>query len=406
MIIPSVDIMDGKAVQLIGGKELEIDAGDPRAKLREFRIAGEVAVIDLDAAMSQGSNAAIIEEMLRLGKCRVGGGIRDLETAISWLDKGASKIILGTKAVPEILSQLPRERVQAALDADNGEVVVEGWKEKTGRGIIERMLELRDCVGGFLVTFVEKEGRMQGTNLDLVAELVQAAGDCALTIAGGVTTEEDLRTLDAMGVDAQVGMALYSGRLDLGDSLSCVMKTDSPWPTIICDRAGVAQAFGWSTKETIRASVASQSLQYLLGPTDKKAVRGSGNLISLRPDYDRQVIRFSIEGNALETAWGTNSGLVKLEALLKDRLDNAPQGSYSKRLFEDKSLLNSKILEEAGELVAAENSKEICWEAADVFYFAMTKMAQAGVSLSDIEEELEGRSLKVSRRPGNAKPLS
>ncbi|MGE3292515.1 MAG: HisA/HisF-related TIM barrel protein, partial [Geminicoccaceae bacterium] len=160
MIVPSIDLQGGQTVQLVGGAAKAIDAGDPTPIAERFSLAGEIAVIDLDAAMRKGSNAALIEGLLPRFACRVGGGIRDVETAVRWLDQGARKVILGTAARPEILSRLPRERVIAALDARHGEVVVEGWQEGTGRGILERIAELKPYAAGFLVTFVELEGRM------------------------------------------------------------------------------------------------------------------------------------------------------------------------------------------------------------------------------------------------------
>ena len=139
MIIPSIDILGGQTVQLVGGREHALDAGDPRPIARRFAVAGEVAVVDLDAAIGSGSNTALIRDLLALAPCRVGGGIRDVATAIEWLDAGAAKVVLGTAATPEVLRELPRERVVAALDARDGEVVVRGWREGTGDSILERM---------------------------------------------------------------------------------------------------------------------------------------------------------------------------------------------------------------------------------------------------------------------------
>jgi len=208
VIIPSIDLMNGQTVQLVGGKEHALDAGDPIPIAKRFSIAGEIAVIDLDAALGRGSNAGLILPLLRLAKCRIGGGIRDEQTAVKWLDAGASRIVLGTAAKPDLLKRLPRDRVIAALDADNGEVVVEGWRKPTGETILDRMRALEGLVGGFLVTFIEREGRLSGTNLDLVPELVRAAAGAGVTIAGGVTTADEIRALDDLGADAQVGMAL------------------------------------------------------------------------------------------------------------------------------------------------------------------------------------------------------
>ena len=128
MIIPSIDLEGGHAVQLIGGEEKALDAGDPRPLAQLYGRVGEIAVIDLDKALGKGENGETIQDLLDITPCRVGGGIRDVETAIAWLDRGATKIILGTAAKPEILKQLPPERVIVALDAKHGEVVVEGWQ--------------------------------------------------------------------------------------------------------------------------------------------------------------------------------------------------------------------------------------------------------------------------------------
>ncbi len=168
MIVPSIDLMDGRAVQLVGGREKALDAGDPRPIAERFALVGEIAVVDLDAALGRGSNADVIGDLLRIAPCRVGGGIRDAPAARRWLDAGASKVVLGTAAVPEVLECLPAERVVAALDARDGEVVVDGWRRGTGRGILERMAELQGLVSGFLVTFVEREGRLGGTAWDRV----------------------------------------------------------------------------------------------------------------------------------------------------------------------------------------------------------------------------------------------
>ena len=262
MIIASIDLQGGQTVQLVGGAEKAIDAGDPTPIAERFALAGEIAVIDLDAAMGKGSNAALIEALLPRFAVRVGGGIRDLATAVSWLDKGARKVILGTAAQPHLLSQLPRDRVIAALDARHGEVVVEGWQQGTGRGILERIAELKAHVGGFLVTFVELEGRMGGTNLELAKAVVEAAGkDCKVTIAGGVTTAEEIAALDRIGADAQVGMALYTGRLDLADAIIAPLVTDRPdglYPTVVVDERGICLGLVYSSKESIREAVRLQ----------------------------------------------------------------------------------------------------------------------------------------------------
>ncbi len=418
MIIPSIDLMGGQAVQLIGGKERAIDAGDPRPIAERFRLAGEIAVIDLDAALGQGDNAALIEDLVKMAPCRVGGGIRDVETAIRWLDAGASKVILGTAAKPEILRELPRERVIAALDAVEGEVVTHGWTTKTGASIDDRMAELAPYVGGFLVTFVEREGRMQGTDMTATRRLVDAASGAKLTVAGGFTTPEDIALADKVGADAQVGMALYSGRLNLADAIAAPLKSDRAdglWPTVVCDEHGRALGLVYSDLESLRVAVERRVGAYhsrSRGLWVKGETSGATQeLLKIDLDCDRDALRFTVAQAGAGfchldtwTCWGEDQGLPELARLTAARREDAPQGSYTRRLFDEAGLLEAKLVEEAGELAEATTPEEVAHEAADVIYFAMVAMARAGVPLRDVEAVLERRGRKVTRRKGDAKP--
>lgn len=419
MIVPSIDLMNGNAVQLIGGKEKAIDAGDPLPIAASFGLAGEVAVIDLDAALGNGSNRETISRLVRETRCRVGGGIRDLETARFWLDSGASKIIIGTKAEPALLRELPKTRLIAALDAYDGEVVVEGWTSKTGKGIHERMHELRDYVDGFLVTFVEKEGRLQGTNLDQVRSLVESAGSARVTIAGGVSSVEDIRLLDEMGADAQVGMALYTGKISLGDAIAAPLtsdRADGLWPTVVCDQFGVALGLAWSNAESLREAVDSRSGVYhsrKRGLWKKGSSSGATQeLLGIDLDCDRDALRFRVRQqapgfchNETFTCWGESGGLLGLERTLTERKQSAPPGSYVQRLFTENGLLDAKLLEEMQEFVDASSNSELIGEAADVLFFTMTRLVEQGISLDEVGRELDRRALKISRRPGNRKDV-
>jgi phosphoribosyl-ATP pyrophosphohydrolase len=415
MIIPSIDLMNSTTVQLVGGREMKLDAGDPRPLAAKFGISGEIAVIDLDAAIGTGSNAALIRELLPLARCRVGGGIRDIDTAVRWLDDGASKVILGTAAKPEVLSALPRERVIAALDACNGEIVVKGWREGTGESILERMKRLNGLVSGYLITFVEREGRMQGTNLDQVAELVAAAGDARVTIAGGITTESDVRAIHDAGADSQVGMALYTGTLDFADAIAAPLRSDRSdglFPTVIVDESGVALGLAYSSRESLRAAVRSGEGVYhsrSRGLWRKGETSGATQqLLRIDLDCDSDALRFTVRQRgdgfchrSTRTCWSDAPGLGGIEERI-NRSDRT-KGSYTKRLLDDMSLLNAKIIEEAHELIATTNPRETVNEAADVLYFTLVKLRQAGVSLKDVERELFRRTLRVTRRAGDAK---
>jgi phosphoribosyl-AMP cyclohydrolase / phosphoribosyl-ATP pyrophosphohydrolase len=421
MIVPSIDLMDGQAVQLVGGRDKAIDAGDPLPIAEQFRLAGDIAVIDLDAALGRGSNAVTIRKLLRVGPCRVGGGIRSVETGLEWLDAGAAKIILGTAAVPEILSQLPRERIIAALDADRDEVMVEGWRRATGQRLADRIVALRELVSGFLVTFIEREGRLGGLGeleRQRAREIVDLAGDARVTIAGGVTTAEDIGFLDGIGADAQVGMALYAGRLDLADAIAAPLtsdRSDGLWPTVVVDENGVALGLAWSSRESLREAVRTRRGVYQSrqrGLWIKGATSGATQeLLRIDLDCDRDCLRFTVRQSGAgfchrktRTCWGPDGGIPALARRLLALRDSAPPGSYTRRLLSDPALLRAKLIEEAGELADATSAEHAAAEAADVVYFALVTAVRNGASLDLIEAELNRRARAVRRRPGDAKP--
>ncbi|MBP9837381.1 MAG: phosphoribosyl-ATP diphosphatase [Proteobacteria bacterium] len=421
MLVPSIDIQSGQAVQLVQGKEKLIDAGDPLAYAQRFCRVGEVAVIDLDAALSKGNNDAVIKKIAEQYPVRIGGGIRDLETAFKWLDAGARKIIIGTKAEVDFLRQLPQERVIVALDAFNGEIVTHGWTVNTGKKIVDRILELKDYVSGFQVTFVEKEGMMGGTNLDQVAEIVTAAGKAKVTIAGGVTTASDLAELDKMGADAQVGMALYSGKLSLTEAFLApvnISREDGLIPTVVCNEFGQALGLVWSNVESVSKSLETGKGIYFSrrrGLWEKG--KSSGNtqkLLKVELDCDRDALLFTVkqrgsgfchreQNNCWSDEWGMGKGLVGLSKIIESRRNSVVEGSYTRRLFTENGLLEAKIIEEAHELIKAERREDVLAETADLIYFSLVRAIKDGISLAEISREFDKRNLKVSRRGGDAK---
>ncbi|WP_419939477.1 histidinol dehydrogenase [Candidatus Palauibacter sp.] len=409
MIIPSIDLMGGRAVQLRQGSTLEIDAGDPRPLAERFAVAGEVAVIDLDAALGRGDNAALIRELLPLAPCRVGGGIRSREAALDWLDAGARRVILGTAASPEVLDGLPAERVIAALDARDGEVVVEGWQRGTGRDVIGRMEELDGLADGYLVTFVEVEGTLGGIPLDRVSALVGAAGSARVTVAGGVREVSEIAALDRMGADAQVGMAIYSGRMDLADAISAPLRSDRAdglWATLVEDTAGRALGLAWSNAESLRTAVSERRGVYQSrsrGLWRKGETSGATQeLVRVAADCDRDTLRFTVRqrgtGFCHTGAPTCFDDAPDLETRLRERLADPEPGSLTARLAGDPELLRGKLVEEAHELAEAGSKADAVAEFADLYYFALTRLVKAGGSLDDVRLELERRALKVRRR--------
>lgn len=413
MIVPSIDIVAGTTVQLVGGEQPALDAGDPLGVLERFARVGEVAVVDIDAARGEGENADVIEQMCSLAPIRVGGGIRSVEQARQWLDRGAAKVILGTAAEEALLDQLPRERVIVALDARDGEVVTHGWRQDSGRGLLESVERFRDRCGGFLVTFVEREGRMEGTDLEMAAAVVAAAGDARVTIAGGITTAGEVAALDALGADAQVGMALYTGVLGLAEAFAAPLTSDRPdglWPTVVVDEHDTALGLAYSDLESLTAALEGGRGVYQSrsrGLWVKGETSGATQeLIEVSADCDRDAMRFRVRQHGefchlgTRTCWGADRGLGRLSRRLHGVAGDRPQSSNTVRLLDDSGLLDAKLLEEAAELV--EPGADVAAEAADLLYFALVKSVAAGISLEDIERILDRRERAVTRRPMSA----
>lgn len=404
--------MDGEAVQLIGGKERAFTSGDPRPLAEKFGRIGEIAVIDLDAALGQGSNATTVRDLLPLAKCRVGGGIRSVETAIEWLDAGAHKVILGTAATLDVLAELPADRTIVALDSFDGEVVTHGWTRGTGVRVEDKLAELADHTSGFLLTFVEREGQMLGADPDAVRRYLDAAGDTRITFAGGIQSADEIGRIHELGADAQVGMALYTHAFSLAEAIAATLHTDRAdglWPTIVTNERGQALGLAYSNTESLDATLESGDVHYwsrTRGLWQKGETSGSTQrLIAVASDCDDDTLRFTVHQTGRgfchldqTTCFGDLEGFAALERVLADRLNDAPEGSYARRLMDDPELLAEKLTEETTELIEAEERAEVVHEAADVLFFVMARLAAEGVALDEIEAELDRRSQTVTRR--------
>jgi phosphoribosylformimino-5-aminoimidazole carboxamide ribotide isomerase len=226
MIFPCIDLMGGKVVQLVQGREKALEAESPEAMLRRFAAFPEIQVIDLDAAMGRGSNDELVRMLASAATIRAGGGVRSPERARALVEQGACKVIVGTaaftntgineKLLAGLRDTVGRDRLLVAVDSKNGRIVVKGWQEATALTAEAVLGSLEPYCSGFLCTYVDKEGMMQGTDLDWFRRL-RAATSLELTAAGGITTLDDVRALLAMGVHAALGMAVYTGRIRLDD---------------------------------------------------------------------------------------------------------------------------------------------------------------------------------------------
>jgi phosphoribosylformimino-5-aminoimidazole carboxamide ribotide isomerase len=220
MIIPCIDLMDGKVVQLVQGRDKALEGDAPLEMLRKFAAFPEIQVIDLDAAMGKGENIELIELLTKCARCRVGGGVRTPDRARRLIQQGAHRVIVGTAAFTPALGQIADEvgpeRLIVALDSKHGKIVVKGWQESTDFTAEEVIGRLEPYCSGFLCTYVDKEGMLQGTDLDWFRRL-RAATRHEITAAGGITTLDDIRALTALNIHSALGMAIYTGRLDLAE---------------------------------------------------------------------------------------------------------------------------------------------------------------------------------------------
>jgi phosphoribosylformimino-5-aminoimidazole carboxamide ribotide isomerase len=226
MVIPCIDLMGGKVVQLVQGRDKALEGEAPLVMLERFSGFAVIQVIDLDAAMGQGSNDEIVRLLASRAVTRVGGGVRSTGRARTLLDAGASRVIVGTAAfdedgirrgfLEELAVAVGRERILVALDSKGGRIVVKGWQQATRLEAEAVIRELEPFCGGFLCTYVDKEGMLQGTDLDWYRRLRGCTAH-ELTAAGGITTLEEIDELSRLGVHAALGMAVYTGRLKLQD---------------------------------------------------------------------------------------------------------------------------------------------------------------------------------------------
>lgn len=222
MLIPSIDLQGGKIVQLVQGERLAIETSDVDVWVRKFSAYPKVQLIDLDAAKGLGSNESLVQYICGLLPCRVGGGIRSVERAEAMLALGAKKVILGSalfrnndvdvQFATDLSDRLGADRLIAAVDGKDGKVVIHGWKTSLDLTPKQAVAQLEPFFSEFLYTHVDLEGLMRGTDMGAIRTL-RAATTRALTAAGGITTRAEIDELDSLGVDAVVGMAVYTGKL-------------------------------------------------------------------------------------------------------------------------------------------------------------------------------------------------
>src|SRR5262245_9735400 len=229
MLIPAIDLKGGKVVQLVQGERVAVETTDLDYWIERFKGFPRVNVIDLDAAKNAGTNNRLVREICRRLPCQVGGGIRTPDKAIELCAMGAVKVIAGSAlfqngrvnviGARRFHEAVGLNRLIGAVDSKGGKVVINGWSSATSITAIEAVCALEPYCGEFLYTHVDKEGLMAGTDFAAITA-VRNATKRPLIAAGGITTQDEIDRLHRMGVDAVVGMAIYTGALDLTRALS------------------------------------------------------------------------------------------------------------------------------------------------------------------------------------------
>lgn len=429
MVISSIDMKDGHVVQLKNGKDLMLQRDDADNLISDFNKYGEVAIIDLDQALrntdehGNTKNTELLKHLLRRGNVRVGGGIRTVKKARELISLGAEKVIIGSaawKANPkagesvlneEFLEELDKtigkQRVIISVDAIQGKIAVKGWTETVDIPLIEGAKQAEKYCSELLFTCVEKEGCMQGTDMEACKSLREAV-KCRVVVAGGVNSVSQIAELEKLGCDVQLGMALYTGLVSLKDSfIACLNfeKTNGLIPVIAQSPAGEVLMMGYANKEAFEKTFETGKLTFFSRTRNKLWTKGetSGHfleLVKMRADCDRDTVLATVFPNGgvchtgSYTCFGSDpdpkSNLERLYSTIAERFANPRPGSYTATL--DAKRVREKVMEEAEELTdEAETRDDVIWEAADLIYFVSVLMYKEGVTWQDVYDELDKR---------------
>ncbi len=402
MIIPSIDLMNGKAVQLIQGKEKVLEREDVLELALEFKKYGEIAVVDLDSAFGEGDNLELIKKICKIADCRVGGGIRTVERANEILQAGAKKIIIGTKAIPKFLEQLPRDRVIVAIDSKDNVVVNKGWTSKTNKTPKEVMQDLEQYCCEFLFTDVNREGLMKGIDIGKIKKLKELTQN-NMTVAGGISFISEIKLLENLGINSQLGMAMYIGKIKLDEAFVSLLdfgKNNGLIPTIVQDEQNQVLMLAFSSKESLFKTFREGKATYYSRSRKSLWTKGetSGNyqdIIQVRYDCDKDTLLFTVRQKNIACHYGRyscfgerNFSFQELYDLVADRIKNPRNKSYTSKIAANENKIKQKIKEECLEILNYQDKNNLVWEVSDLLYFIFILMAKNGIDVKDIENEL------------------
>lgn len=434
MVISSIDLKDGKVVQLKQGKDLVLQFDNPDEFIENFDFYGETAVIDLDAALRNTkadgttANTGILKSLLRKGNIRVGGGIRDAKKARELISLGAEKVIVGSAAfnsgegcepginrdfLESFSKAVGKDRIIISVDSVRGKIVTKGWQENSGLDLIEGAKAVEPFCSELLFTCVEKEGTMEGIDMELVKKLREAV-KCRLVVAGGVSSVEEIEALERLGCDVQLGMALYTGKVSLDKAFAACIdwkkleaSSSGLLPVIAQSVTGEVLMTGFANREALSKTCETKLLTFWSRTRNKLWTKGesSGNVLrvkKLRLDCDRDALLAIVEPagpvchtgswTCFQTSGDRPYSLEFLYSIIQERFSNPTPGSYTATLTPKK--VRDKITEEAEEVTEAEGKEEVVWECADLLYFLSVLMYQEKVSWKDVLDELDRRHKK------------
>ena len=427
MVISSIDLKNGHVVQLKNGKELVLQRDDADDLIGKFDMYGEVAIIDLDAALgnvdSKGNtvNTELLKSLLHKGNVRTGGGIRTVKRARELISLGAEKVIIGSSAwktepmpgesvinedfLNELEKAIGKDRIIISVDSINGKIAVKGWTQIVDISLVEGAKQAEKFCSELLFTCVEREGCMQGTDIDYVRQLRDAV-KCRVVVAGGVSSVEEIKQLEKMNCDVQLGMALYTDKVNLKDSfIACLDFEKMPLIPVIAQSVnGEVLMQGFANEQAVRKSFDCGKLTFWSRSRNEIWTKGETsknflNIVRMRVDCDRDCILATVipDGPSCHTGSWTcfttapdeKSSMGRLYNIIADRFKNPKPGSYTATLGAKR--VREKIEEEAEELCEAEGKNEVIWEAADLMYFVNVLMYKEGVTWKDVYDELDRR---------------
>lgn len=403
MILPSIDLMNGKAVRLLQGEEQIIERDNVIELAKYYGRFGEIVITDIDAAKGTGNNESIIKEICKITNCIVGGGIRDIEKAQRLLAYGAKKLIISPAADDTFINKLPKNRIYIAIDVKDGKVLSLGrsrFVDSTPIDIIKRLTPY--CLG-FIYSLVDREGTLKGTDLEQLKEIRNATTK-ELIAAGGIHSLQEIITLQGMNISSLLGTCIYKGQVELEEAFcKCIdfEKRCGYIPTIVQDYdTKQVLSLAYSTPESLKQALKEGKGIYFSRSKKKIWIKGetSGNiqeLVTARFNCSLDAVLFLVKqkGNSCHlgrySCFGDKEFTIdELYRLFQERNKLMPDNSYTTKLFQDKFLLKQKIMEHAFKMLYQENNNDFSNEAANLIYHILTYMVEKNVSPQDILNSL------------------